>query len=100
MGEKVGVTKANVSHWETGKHDPSFLQLLNIRDLTGYPLREVVQETDWPFTKIPRERITRLRPEAIKQLQTGLVGILAAIDDDERAELSEIRPPMKRKGAG
>lgn len=79
LGEKLGVTKANVSHWETGKHDPSFLQLLKIRDLTGHPLREVLPAQDWPLPQIGREKITSLGPDQLAALQAGISGILVAL---------------------
>jgi transcriptional regulator with XRE-family HTH domain len=43
LGEQLGRTKANVGHWETGKHSPSYVQLLKISDLTGLPLPGSVQ---------------------------------------------------------
>lgn len=30
LGELIGVSKQNVSHWETKKHDPSIAQLVKI----------------------------------------------------------------------
>lgn len=44
LGDAIGVTKGNVSHWETGKHDPSFLQLLMIRD----KIRNARRAFSWP----------------------------------------------------
>lgn len=82
LGDALGVTKQNVYHWETGKHEPSFEQILRIRDLTGHPLRDISAAIDWPLARIPRERITSLTPEQIEQLQAGLIGILAAITKD------------------
>jgi transcriptional regulator with XRE-family HTH domain len=38
LGEAVGRTKANVGHWESGKHSPSFAQLVQISDATGFPM--------------------------------------------------------------
>lgn len=38
LGEVVSRTKANVGHWETGKHEPSLDQLVAISSATGYPL--------------------------------------------------------------
>lgn len=38
LGEKLGRTKANVGHWETGKHEPSFDQMRRISEITGHPL--------------------------------------------------------------
>ena len=79
LGERLGVTKANVSHWETGKHEPSFGQLLKIKDLTGQPLRDVSAALDWPLPRIRREQVTSLSQDQLDALQAGMVGILAAI---------------------
>lgn len=37
LGEAVGRTKANVGHWETGKHEPKLEQIEAISKATGYP---------------------------------------------------------------
>lgn len=36
LGEAVGRTKANVGHWETGKHEPKLEQIEAIAKATGY----------------------------------------------------------------
>ncbi|EXU78783.1 hypothetical protein AX13_09850 [Comamonas aquatica DA1877] len=38
LGDAVGRTKANVGHWETGKHEPKLDQIQAIAKETGYPL--------------------------------------------------------------
>lgn len=38
LGEVMSRTKANIGHWETGKHEPSLSQVLQIAKETGYPL--------------------------------------------------------------
>jgi transcriptional regulator with XRE-family HTH domain len=38
LGDKLHVTKGNVSAWENGHHEPSFGQLQIISEVTGYPL--------------------------------------------------------------
>lgn len=38
LGTKRGHSKANISHWELGKHQPSLQQLLAISKITGSPL--------------------------------------------------------------
>lgn len=38
LGEKLGVTKANVSSWETGRHKPSYEQIQRIAALSKLPL--------------------------------------------------------------
>lgn len=80
LGEKLGVTKANVSHWETGKHDPSFLQLLKIRDLTGHPLQDVLAPEDWPFPGVPLERVRALEESQLRALEIGLLAALSSIE--------------------
>lgn len=80
LGDEMGLTKANISHWETNKHEPGFWQLLRIRDLTGYPLRDVGPAANWPLPKVPRERFTSLLPSQLEALQAGVLGILAAIE--------------------
>lgn len=79
LGDEIGVGKANVSHWETGKHEPSLAQLLRIRDLTGYPLRDFGPSMSWPLPKVPRERITSLQPEQLEALQIAIIAALAAL---------------------
>lgn len=79
LAERLGLTKQNISHWETAKHDPSFLQLLKIRDLTGYALREVMPPDHWPLPGVSVERLASLSPEIRAQLVNGLNALLAAI---------------------
>lgn len=38
LGDAVGRTKANIGHWETGKHSPSVEQVVQISDTTGFPV--------------------------------------------------------------
>lgn len=79
LGDKIGVTKANVSHWETGKHEPSFLQLLRIRDVTGLALVEVESAGAWPLATVRREQITALTDQQRQQLDAGVAALLVAI---------------------
>ncbi|EPD38254.1 hypothetical protein HMPREF9701_03738 [Delftia acidovorans CCUG 274B] len=37
LGEAIGRTKANVGHWENGKHEPKFDLLVSIARATGFP---------------------------------------------------------------
>lgn len=41
LGDAIGRTKANVGHWETGKHSPSIDQLALVSKLTEFPLPEM-----------------------------------------------------------
>lgn len=42
FGSERGYTKANISHWETLKHEPSIQQLLAIKRITNKPLPNVL----------------------------------------------------------
>jgi transcriptional regulator with XRE-family HTH domain len=99
LGDEIGVSKANVSHWETGKHEPSFGQLLRIRDVTGYPLRDVGPAAEWPLPMVRREMLTQLRPEQLAALQAGVLGILSALTSSAVVEEQSARPASKRKAA-
>ena len=38
LGARLSRTKANVGHWQSGKHKPSYEQMLQISQVTGYPM--------------------------------------------------------------
>ena len=38
LGEKLSLTKGNISGWENGRHQPSFDQVKRIAELTGYTM--------------------------------------------------------------
>jgi transcriptional regulator with XRE-family HTH domain len=38
LGERLGMTKGNVSAWENGRHEPSYAQLQQISEISGMPL--------------------------------------------------------------
>jgi phage repressor protein C with HTH and peptisase S24 domain/DNA-binding XRE family transcriptional regulator len=38
LGDALGVTKGNVSGWETGRHQPSYAQMVRISEITGLAL--------------------------------------------------------------
>lgn len=84
LGARLNTSKANVSHWETGKHEPSFHDLLRIQDITGYPLFDVRADPRWPFKSIRRERIASLTDAQLSILEAGIEGLLAAITNDPR----------------
>lgn len=97
LADRLGTSKANVSHWETGKHEPSFAQLLRIRDITGHPLREVEPDAHWVFPAIPRERITSLEPAQLMALQSSMLAALSLITAEPASTASDPRrklPPL------
>ena len=99
LGDEIGVSKANISHWETGKHEPSFGQLLRIRDVTGFPLRDVGPAAEWPLPLVRREMLTNLRPDQLEALQAGVLGILSALTNTPNSDAAFSRPASKRRAA-
>ena len=53
-----GYTKANISHWETQKHEPSIQQLLAIKKITNHPLPPAL------LSEIGYTSMTDVRPPA------------------------------------
>lgn len=80
LGEKLHVTKGNVSAWENGHHEPSFGQLQVIAEQTGYPLMQHdlkassgdQQLAPWPFPDIDQQRFNALTPTQRIEIQ-GIV---------------------------
>lgn len=92
LADEMGVTKANVSHWERGAHEPSYRQLIRIKHLTGYPLPEVGGPADWPFPQVPREMLSQLSPQQLNAVQAGLLVALATVQYSFEAAASLVLP--------
>lgn len=80
LGDRLGVGKANVSHWETGKHEPSFRQLLKIAELSRFPLLDMdiatPPETIKQALQLLGRAIARTPSERSKALKEGLAGLV------------------------
>lgn len=55
LATRLNLTKANISAWETGRHQPGHKQLVMIATLTGYPL-------------MPQDQAAACRPAQIDDL--------------------------------
>lgn len=66
LAEQLGLTKANISAWEVGRHEPSFGNLIKIVQITGFEIplpgldTPIVTESDWPFRKVSKEKVENL----------------------------------------
>lgn len=78
LAEELGLTKANISHWETGKHDPSFAQLVKIRDLTGYSLADLVPPEEWPIPGVSRSTLAALPAYQRRMVSLAACGLFCA----------------------
>jgi len=86
LAHQLGRTKANISGWENGRHEPSFGQIMRIAELTGYPLADLA----WPLPMVDAERYQRLDPEDRAYAQAKM---MAAVEERERAHASSDREP-------
>lgn len=55
LGSAVGRTKANIGHWEAGKHAPSYTQIKQISNFTGFPMPEDVARGAFDLRDLPLE---------------------------------------------
>jgi len=89
LGERIGRTKGNVSAWEKGLHEPSYSQMLQIADLTGFPLiASDLGGLNMPL--IPAGRYQKLTPEGKAFVQAKA---LAAIEQWEDAQTPDFGNP-------
>lgn len=89
LGDAVGRTKANVGHWETGKHSPPLKVLSQISEVTGYALPDIggappapPKPGDEPPAPSPRFADShQLTPEQWEQFQAFSI---AATSDEKK----------------
>ena len=75
LGEAVGRTKANVGHWETGKHEPKLEQIAAI--VTREYLHPAVEDDSYVITV--DTAVLRLRPNRSKEaLELNDRGLLSS----------------------
>lgn len=77
LGELLGRTKANIGHWETGQHSPSYDQMVQISQATGFPLPTVTTAAPEPsnVTEAPALMASRRIP-VVGHVKGGVDGFL------------------------
>lgn len=73
LGEELGLTKGNVSAWETDRHEPSYGQMKKIAELTGYPFldSDIGKATgNWPLSDDVLAALRRAKPETRSGIET------------------------------
>lgn len=91
LGDRLSVTKGNVSAWENGRHEPSYGQMRAIAAMTGSPMPGEVLAPD------VSEALAQA-PEALRhQLQNMLRAALGlpVVDEQEspQEKRSQVAPP-------
>lgn len=84
LGELIGVTKGNVSAWETGRHEPSYANLVRIAELTGFAQQ---------LPGLPRDAGTAAMPHGTKAIPLVRGSEMGAILESPVFEPSQ---PVKR----
>lgn len=88
LGERLGLTKGNVSGWEKGRHEPSYGTLIKIIEITGFrtPLpgldAPIVTTTKWPFRAVSEEKIEALDPLDLAELEGAIIYAAAQLGLD------------------
>ena len=94
LGTELARTKANVSAWETGSHEPSYSQLVKIAEVTGYPLL-ASDAAQAAINILPMDRFIRLPSDKQDIVRKMAMSALEAME----AQLSgESRPATGTHG--
>ena len=95
LGEYLGKSKANISLWESGAHEPSFAQLLKIIEVTGYRellpgLSAALEKAHWPFHELSLDKVRKIddrdliKLETVIQISAKQIGLDVSKDDNNK----------------
>ncbi|NYT36644.1 helix-turn-helix transcriptional regulator [Pusillimonas soli] len=95
LGERLGVSKGNVSAWENGHHEASVEQVNRIAEITGYVERLTVPASlpssagtemwaQWPFPQVDQNKVRQLDKESAISLQAAILIAAAQVGLDIR----------------
>lgn len=90
LGIERGITKANISHWETGKHLPNLSQLLAVAKITRCKLPEEVTQamTAQPLSVVRNAELDDEEPTARELIELCRLYLACPKDEREWAFLS------------
>lgn len=91
LGDRLSVTKGNVSAWEKGRHEPSYGQLRAIAKMTGAPLPDATLAPDVMEALGAAPEGLRLQLENMLRAALGLP-IVEAQDLTPKEHRSQVAP--------
>lgn len=99
LGERLGMTKGNVSAWENGRHEASLDQLVRIAEVTGYaeplpgmPSSNVLHPVSagrvhyWPFEGVDEDKVLDLSDSDRVRLETAILIAAAQVGLDVKRD--------------
>lgn len=77
LGERLHVSKANVSAWETGKHEPSYAQMVEIARAAKFtvPLPGMATPA-WPFREVTPEQFALLSERELGKVEERILTLI------------------------
>ena len=76
LADHMILTKGAIYHWEHGKNNPSFEQVMRIAELTAYPMPAAAQWTEAPGTL-----------QELNGTEGMLVGLYRLLGEEERRQV-------------
>lgn len=82
LGERLGLSKGNISAWENGRHEASLDQLVRIAEITLFPEPLPGMGTgvahresclNWPFPSVDEAKVRALNDTQLTQLETAIL---------------------------
>lgn len=102
LGERLGVTKGNVSGWENGRHEPSYWQVLRMAELVNWKVAPPslppeafpqaaggeLEASSWPFG-FSKARFDALPAAQREKIENIVLGMILAWESDQEAKKRE-----------
>lgn len=86
VGEKLGVSRGAVGHWETGKRAIKVQDLWSLCHVLGVSADKLLFGLErWPFERVSYEKVIDLEPEDRNRLEGGLLMLASEMAVDVKS---------------
>lgn len=90
VGEKLGVSRGAIGHWETGKRAIKVHDLWSLCQVLGVSADKLLFGLErWPFELVSYEKVVELEPEDRNRLEGGLLMLASEMAVDLKAASDE-----------